>query len=238
MTLDILVGLLSALAQFATAWLGWQVTIKPLGKGDGRKKIVYKALFLVAGALGISAACTGTIRSALATDHLGRALGLNRANLDNSGTDKLHFLPLSPIAGQAVAATGFKRNIGLLDALDVRGVAVTELYDGRMDIDEFCSALEQHLHDVAALGHHRETNVPAGAEYVVTAQGPTLSEGDVTQIRSGVIGVYVAGAYSYSDEEHVGQPRYNWRYRTVVKGNSPPCKGGSQNWNLDWSNMP
>ena len=48
---DVVIGMLSALAQFVTAWLGWQVTIKPLGSHQTKKKTLYKFLFLIAGLL-------------------------------------------------------------------------------------------------------------------------------------------------------------------------------------------
>jgi hypothetical protein len=238
MGMDLFIGVLSALVQFATAWLGWQVTVKPLHPGETRRKTVYKVIFAVAGMLGVVAAGATTIRGAHAAERLNRALGLNRANLDNNGPDKIHFLPVVPVAGQPLVIKAVKRNTGLLDALHVRSVTVVQLFDGRTDIDAFCGALEQGLHDVAKSQHAKEASVPASAEYTMTGQSPTLSVDDVKQIQSGVLGIYVAGAYSYSDEDHAGQPRYPWRYRLVVNGRFPPCKGGADNWNLDWSDLP
>lgn len=236
--MDLFITVLTALAQLVTAWLGWQVTVTPLGQHKTRRKKIYKSIFLVAGMLGVVGAGATTIRTARSAERLNRALGLNHADLTNAGSDRLHFLTAKPVAGQPLVVKAVKRNNGLLDALDVRSVIVVQLFDGRADIDDFCSALERQLHNVANSRTAKEIIVPAGAEYTMTGEGPILSVDQVKQIQEGTLGVYVAGAYSYSDEDHERQPRYGWRYRSLVEGKVPPCKGGPEAWSLDWSGLP
>jgi hypothetical protein len=195
-------------------------------------------IFVVAGILGVIVAGATTIRSHDSEKRLNRARGLNHAYLNNDGTDKIHFLPVVPVAGQPLVVKAVKRNTGLLDALQVRNVTVVQLFDGRTDVDDFCRALEQELHDVASSRRATETSVSASAEYTMTGHGRALAVDEVQQVQDGVLGIYVAGAYSYSDEDHAGQPRYAWRYRSLVKGRLPPCKGGSGAWSLDWADLP
>jgi hypothetical protein len=55
MIFDLVIGTISAIAQFSTAWLGWQITIKPLKESENKRKMTYMSLFIASGLLGIVA---------------------------------------------------------------------------------------------------------------------------------------------------------------------------------------
>jgi hypothetical protein len=219
---DVAIGVLSALAQFLTAWLGWQVTIKPLGSHQTRKKRLYKLLFLIAGILGVGAVITSTIRSARANEHLERALGFYRANLDNKPPDQTVFSLDPMIAGRPLSVSISKRNTGFLDATHLKGYAFAQAYDASKDIDDVCSDLEDQLFAVVHSRNAEDLTVAAGSVYTIKALGQDLSSDQVKKIGDGILSLYVAQIYAYSDQE---KHHYEWRLRHLIKGSTEDCGG-------------
>jgi hypothetical protein len=224
---DVIVGVLSAFAQFLTAWLGWQVTMKPLTSHQTKKKRLYKLSFLIAGILGIAAVATSTIRSTRTNERLERALGFYRATLENRTPDPTVFSLDPMVPGLPVSVSISKRNTGFLDATHVRGYALAQEYEASRNIEDICSDLEDRLFAVVQSGKAKESAVPAGGLYQVKALGGNLSPDKVKGIREGTIAVYVAQIYTYSDQEN---HHYEWRLRHIVSGSTEDCGAGDHPW--------
>jgi hypothetical protein len=220
MILDVIIGVLSALAQFVTAFLGWQVTVKPIGHYDARKKRMYKVGFVAAGIIGILAVGLATYRANDASERLAAALGVRKPDLTGSPAGKLRFSLDSALAGRPIAVTMRNQNTGLIDARNVKGFALVEIYDGGGDIHTFCGDLEEHLRNLVNMGQTANgQTVSVGKDYVVQVSGRTISSDEAELIQAGELGVYVAGFYSYSGDVQ----SYQWRYRKRINGKFGDC---------------
>ena len=88
---DIALAAMAALTQFIAAWLGWQITIKPIRKDEVRRKKRYKVLFVTMGFLGVTATTLTSFHTARSNDKQQAALGLNNPNLIPNGIDGIRF---------------------------------------------------------------------------------------------------------------------------------------------------
>jgi hypothetical protein len=187
--LDVIIGVLSAVAQFVTPLLGWRVTVRPIGHHEAPKRRRYQAAFVAAGISGILAVGLATYRASNSNDRLATALGADRPDLTGLPTGKMRFSLDSATADKPILVTMRNRNTGLIDARDVNGFALAETYDGSVNIHTFCANLEEHLRSLVSLGQnaHRQM-VSVGQDYVVEVLGRTITEDEARLIQNGELG--------------------------------------------------
>jgi len=229
-TWDIILGAVAASAQFLAAWLGWQVTIKPIGKHDVKRRKVYKSLFLAAGILGVVASIGIAARSEDAGRKLAIAIGVSRPNLIPGSKDGYVYSFVAPTAGKQLRSMLTKRNTGLSSAA-IKHFDLIETYDAATDPQDVCQTLEQHLYDLAQSGTTPQKSIVSGGDdFVINFLGRTLTEDDVKGIKDGRLGVFIATYYTYKDPD--GRNPVFWRTRKQLSGNIGEC--GGKPWNLDW----
>jgi hypothetical protein len=102
--------------------------------------------------------------------------------------------------------------------------------DGSKDRDAICRDLEQRLVGLRQAGHKlSEQTVPSGEEYVMNLSGRTISKAESEAIENGTLGVYVAGAFVYSDANKVNG---NWRFRKRLNMMNSDNECGGRPWKL------
>lgn len=157
---------------------------------------------------------------------------VGHADLGGAGSDKIRFSLVSAVPNAPIEAKITKRNTGDLDALHVKGVGIVEIYDGSKDRDAICQDLEQRIYGPAHSGQSLlETAVPVGETYVINVSGRTLSDKEAKAIENGTLGVYVAGAFEYSDKNNYSG---NWRFRKRLNRGNADSDCAGRPWNLSW----
>jgi hypothetical protein len=203
--IDVSIALLAGIAQFATAYLGWQVTVTPLAPQDAKRKQRYQRIFWIAGTVGVVAVSAAAIRGG----DLGGQVILLQRQLASAGiplrpdlrnTAKYEVDTAQP--GKRLKIRVSVENAGSADALDVSSYFAAVVTDAIPDPDGYSS----YLGRLVATVHEKvsklavssiDKRVSPDRKISAEVQGDELSEAQLRNFQAGSSRLYVAGSVYY-----------------------------------------